>query len=395
MDVPLIAALSAVLGLVAWSHAAYFVCVRVGAKLVRQRRPSPAESREVPFVSVVLSVYNEETALPAKLADVLALDYPSDRLELIVASDGSEDRTADVVLHAEDDRIRLLAFPERRGRALVSNDAVAVAAGEWLLFTDADTKMAPDFLRRLLPHLQDECVGVVDGSMICVNEDDSTIAEDVGFYWRYESALKHGESQLGWLSSTFGACTAVRRSVFRPLLPTEDVDFTTPLDAVRDGYRVIHEPAARVYEVTHSDLRTQFNARARMVTKNLPGTLRKIDRRLVRRPFVLLALISHKLLRWATPLLLLAALGLNIALAAHGRWVPLLLAQLSFYAAVLLGALAELSGSRIPIASAAFSFAVANAGFLMGIVNTLRRVRITFYEPQHHANRTSADADDG
>src|SRR5205823_5046181 len=164
-------------------------------------------------------------------------------------------------------RIRLAAYPSRRGRALVSNDAVIAARGDWLLFTDADTRMAPAFLSALLPHLLQEDVGVVDGSMICLNKGASPLAENVGLYWKYESALKEAESTLGWLSSTFGACTAVRRSVYRPLGPTEDVDFTTPLDAVKDGYRVVHEPAARVYEVTHGDLRTQFNARVRMVTK--------------------------------------------------------------------------------------------------------------------------------
>jgi hypothetical protein len=131
-----------------------------------------------------------------------------------------------------------------------------------------------------------------------------------------------------------------------------------------------------------------------MVTKNLPGTLRKIDGRLVRRPLVLFALLSHKLLRWATPVLLLAALALNIALAAEGRFVPLLVAQLAFYLLVLVGGLAETVGRSVPIASSAFSFAVANAGFLVGIVNSLRGVPITFYEPQHHAQPAAGDADD-
>jgi cellulose synthase/poly-beta-1,6-N-acetylglucosamine synthase-like glycosyltransferase len=394
MQVSLIVALAVVLILVVWAHFLYFVFLRAAVKLSRKKPSASPPSQEFPFVSVILSVYNEEVALPEKLANILALDYPSNRLEFLVASDGSNDRTAEIVAGSEDQRVRLLDYPSRRGRALVSNDAVEAARGEWLLFTDADTKMAPDFLYALLPHLLDQGVGVVDGSMICVNEADSAIAEDVGFYWRYESALKQAESQLGWLSSTFGACTAVRRTVFRPLLPTEDVDFTTPLDAVKDGYRVVHEPSAQVYEVTHGDLRTQFNARVRMVTKNLPGTLRKIDGRLLRRPLILFALVSHKLLRWATPVLLLAALALNLALAAQGRLVPLLVAQLALYLVVLVGGLAEIAGWRVPIASSAFSFAVANTGFLVGIVNSLRRVPITFYEPHHYVKPVASDADD-
>jgi cellulose synthase/poly-beta-1,6-N-acetylglucosamine synthase-like glycosyltransferase len=386
--------LSGTFVLLAWGNGGYFLALQ----LIRKPRCQPHDGQDElidhPCVSIIVPVHNEEAALPEKLANISRLDYPRDRLEVIVASDGSTDQTAEVLAQWDDERVRLLAHPARRGRALVSNDAVVAASGEWLVFTDADTKMAPDFLKALLPHLLKQDVGVVDGSMICLNKGDSSLAEDVGFYWKYESALKEAESRLGWLSSTFGACTAVRRSVYRPLAATEDVDFTTPLDAVKDGYRVVHEPAARVYEVAYSDFRSQYNSRVRMVTKNLPGTLRKVDRRLLRHPLVFLALLSHKLLRWATPVLLLAALALNIALAVQGRLVWLLLVQLVAYLAMLLGAVAELTGRRVPVASAAFSFAVANAGFLVGILNSIRRVPITFYEPQHYAQQAAGDAHD-
>jgi cellulose synthase/poly-beta-1,6-N-acetylglucosamine synthase-like glycosyltransferase len=393
MDTALVTALFVVIGLIVWAHGLYFVLLRIAVKAWR-RPVSPLSTEEAPFVSIIVPAHNEEAALPEKIANVLALEYPRDRLELIIASDGSTDGTAQVLAQYEDERVRLAAYPSRRGRALVSNDAVIEARGDWLLFTDADTRMASDFLSALLPHLLQDDVGVADGSMICLNKGASPLAENVGFYWKYESALKKAESTLGWLSSTFGACTAVRRSVYHPLGPTEDVDFTTPLDAIKDGYRVVHEPAARVYEVAYSGLRSQFDSRVRMVTKNLPGTLRQLDRHLLRRPLILLALFSHKLLRWATPLLLLAALTLNIALAVQGRFIPLLIAQSIFYLAVIAGGLAQIMDQRLPVASSAFSFGVANAGFLVGIVNSLRRVRITFYEPHHYAKQATPDDDD-
>ena len=368
-------------GLLVWVHGGYLAFLRALLAL-RPAPPAPAPGEDLPRVTVLVLAFNEEGTIAEKIEDTLALDYPPELLDVLVASDGSTDATNEIVAAHPSPRVRLLPFGERRGKALVSNDAVAAAGGEWLLFTDAETRFHPDALRQMARHFSDPAVGMVDGELVCVNEEASTIAADVSLYWRFESQLKAAESELGSLSSTFGACTAVRRDLFEPLLPTEDVDFRTPLDVVAAGGRIVHEPLAKAEEVTHSGLVEQYRARVRMVTKNLPGTLRRCDSRIARRPLVLLGIVSHKLLRWLTPVLLAANLVAAAALAPRRLAYRLALAGHGLMlAAGAAGGLAWLGGRRVPLASSVFSFLVANAGFLGGVVNSVRGVEMSLYRP--------------
>lgn len=368
-------------GLLGWTYGGYLVFLRALAAR-RPPRAAPETRPELPSVTVVVLAFDEERTIAGKLDNSLALDYPEDRLDVLVASDGSTDSTNEIVAGHPSPRVRLQAFGERRGKALVSNDAVAAARGEWLLFTDAETRFEPDALMEMARHFGDPEVGMVDGELVCVNDGASSIAADVGVYWRLESALKAAESELGCLSSTFGACTALRRELFRPLRPTEDVDFATALDVAADGHRLVHERRARAAEVTHSGLRDQYEARVRMVTKNLPGTIRRCDGRVARRPLVLLGVVSHKLLRWITPYLLIGNLLASARLAHERRAYRLALAA---HGALLgsggVGAAAWRLGRRVPVASSVFSFVVANAGFLVGVANSVRRVEIAAFRP--------------
>lgn len=370
--------------LLVWGHGGYLALLAI----LRRGRPLRPEARvthdkDLPSIVVVLGVFNEEAAIESKLDNVLGIDYPADKLRVVVASDGSNDRTNELVERFDSARVRLLAFPERRGRALVTNDVVAhlADAADWLLFTDADTMMDPQFVRNTIPHLLDPTVAMVDGSIVCANVDASAVARGVGIYWRYESALKRLESDLGLLASTFGACTLVRPEVFRPLGATEDIDFTTPLDALAQGYRIVHEPAALASDYAHEDLRAQFAARRRMVAKNLPGTLRKLPA-LTSRPELVGAIASHKLVRWATPVFLLSALCSSTVAARQDRLARAAVgAQAAFYAAGMVGAVAARTRRDVPVASTVFSFLVANAGFAAGLVASARRRRITTWDP--------------
>ncbi len=279
-------------GLLAWTWVGYLAFLRL---LVCLRPPAPTTpypAAACPSVAVVVLAHNEERVIGDKIANSLALDWPSDRLQVVVASDGSTDGTNEIVAAHPSPNVMLVAR-SRRGRALMSNEAADACEADWLLFTDAETRLERDVLRRMARHFQNPCVGMVDGALVSANADASSIASDLGIYWRAESMLKAAESALGSLSSTFGACSAVRRSIFEPLAATEDVDFRTPLDAIAKGYRVVHESAARAYEVGHSDVRSQFGARVRMVTKNLPGTLRHMRGPVARKPLVILGIVSH------------------------------------------------------------------------------------------------------
>jgi len=374
------ALLIAAILLLAWTYGGYLGFLTFLSWFRVARPASDSAPDLLPTVTAIIPVYNGGEAITQKLQDMLSLEYPPDRLDILVGSDGSTDATVLLTEACNSPRVKLLAFADRRGRALVCNDAAAATNSEWLLFTDIDARLDRAFLMRMARHFADRAIGVLDGSISCVNEGQSSLARDVGLYWRLESKQKTLESHLGILSSTFGNCTAVRREIYRPLRASEDVDFTVPLEAIGLGYRVVHEPEARVNDLAHSDLRSQFQARVRMVTKNLPGTLRKWPL-LWDKPLIGLSIVSHKLLRWFTPILLLLALATNLLLAGQPAYRALLLAQGVFYLLGLLGAIGWLARRQIPLASSIFSFLVAAAGFFVGTLNSLRGIEIAYYRP--------------
>ena len=370
-------------GILGWTYGGYLLFLRLLAPLAGRRVAKPLDLP--PLITVILSAYNEERVIRAKIENLLGLSYPADRLEILVGSDGSSDATASIVREMSAPNVHVFAFSERRGKALVCNDLVEQAHGEWLFFTDAGTMLERDCLTTMARHFGDPRVAMVDAAMVLANGDGG-LARDVGVYWKFESALKIAETQLGCLASTFGSCTAVRRGSFRPLGPTEDVDFTTALEVVSEGDLIVHEPAARVFEITHGDHRSQYEARARMVTKNLPGTIRKLDRGIASRPLVALSILSHKVLRWLTPFFLLTQLlAAGAAARRRRRYAALMTPAICLGAGAAIGWLGELAKRRIPVASSALSFAVANAGFMAGVWNSLRGVEIRQWEPYAHA----------
>ena len=367
-----------------WTYGGYLLFLRL--LRVAPRRPVAPAAGMLPTVTVILSVYNEERLIRQKLENLRAVSYPSDRLEVLVGSDGSTDATVSIAQEFSGANVKVFEFPERRGKALVCNDLVAEARGDWLFFTDAGTVLEQDCLAKMARHFGDPRVAMVDAAMTVANGDGGEMAADVGLYWKLESALKIAETATGCLASTFGSCTAVRRGLFKPLGPTEDVDFTTALEVVSEGHLIVHEPEARVREITHDDHRSQYRARARMVTKNLPGTLRKLNAGIARRPLVVLSVLSHKLLRWLTPLVALTQLGAAMTAGRRDRrFLALIVPHLAFATAAVIGWLGSLVGRRVPVAASAFSFAVANAGFMTGIWNAVRGVEIRQWEPYQHA----------
>src|SRR5205823_1206564 len=215
-DKPLIWALGVVAALALWGNGLYFLflCLFVRA---RDARVAQTATSHIPSVTAVVRAHNEEAIIGARIDNLFALDYPKDKLEIIVASDGSTDSTNDVVQGYGLQGVRLLASAVQRGSAAASTEAAREVRSEWILFTDAETRMEPLFLRRLVRHFGDPKVGVIDGALVCANAGSTAIAHGVGLYWRYESKLKQLESEAGCLASTFGACTAVRTSIFRPL----------------------------------------------------------------------------------------------------------------------------------------------------------------------------------
>lgn len=349
------------------------------ALLVRLRGERPAPRGDVlPSVAVLLVVHNEEAVVRGALEDLLALDYPRDRIEYVVVSDGSTDGTEDIVREYRDRGVRLLPMP-RAGLTAGVAQGVANARHEVIARTDADTRHDPHYLRCLLRHYADPAVGCVGGSMSFTNEDETGITRNEGLYWRYEMALRKAESDLGILSTTSGAVMSFRRKLFQPFSPVYSEDVVIPKLVVKQGYRVVQEPEAVAYEVMPQSIEGELSARRRMVARGITGILSADGALSPRRhPGHWVSILSHKLLRWATPLFLM---GSFLGALAHKGAVPRLaaLGHAALYLSALTGWRLERCGRHVRPFSAAFSFCLANLGFLVGLWEALRGRRISAF----------------
>jgi biofilm PGA synthesis N-glycosyltransferase PgaC len=376
MILTVITALCLLLVSYTWLGYGLFLLVLSRFQQVRIQR-----SEYIPRVSIIVAARNEEKQIEERINNLLALQYPKDHLEIIVGSDGSTDRTSAIVRAFTDERIRLFEFAESRGRAAVHNETVARAGGDIVVFTDAATRFDARFLQQIMQNFADPRVGCVSGSITFGNHAASEISESRGLYWRYEYWLRDLESRSGVFGCASGPCMAVRRQFFKPLeKPSYDVDFMTPLDVITAGFLVLQDERAVAYDEMFSTPRQELRAQIRMVSRNLAGYLDRYC--LLGQPRNLLCawgLISHKVLRWATPFFLLIVFLATGILAVRGRMTVLWAAQILFYGSAVAGWIWNRFGQSARIFSFPFSFCVANIGFLLGTIKSFRGKRIVVY----------------
>lgn len=351
-----------------WGSACVIFYIYLGYPLLlaawARVRPVPTRKarldaiRTWPAVSIVVAARNEATRLPARLANLLELNYPGAR-EIVVVSDGSTDGTVDVVreyLHvrgADAAPVRVLEIP-RAGKPAALNAGVAATRGEILIFADARQRFSPDALLELVANFADERVGGVTGELILDCEGgrgaDSSIAEGVGLYWKYEKWLRRKESAIWSTLGATGAIYALRRSLWKPL-PARTLldDVLAPMRAVLEGHRIVFEERAIAYDRASSDAQ----AESRRKTRTLAGNYQI----LAQEPRILLPVVnpvwlqyvSHKIGRLLVPWALLCAL-FSSAVLAPSRWYygAALAVQVGFYGLAGLGAWFEWRNRRGP-----------------------------------------------
>jgi cellulose synthase/poly-beta-1,6-N-acetylglucosamine synthase-like glycosyltransferase len=306
-------------GLVVYAYAGYplllFLCARMfGRNAVA---PDEASPERLPFVSVLIAAHNEQDVIADRVTNLLDSDYPADRFEIVVASDGSDDRTASIVGRFTDVRVRLLDY-SRRGKAAVLNAAVRELRGEIIVLSDANTSNDRHALRRLVRWFADPSVGVVCGQLVLT---DSATGRNVdGLYWKYETFLKRHESRLGALLGANGAIYAIRRPCFTGIRANTAVDdFVIPLLArMRRGCRLVYDHEALAYEETPPELSDEFRRRTRIGAggyQSLAVLHPLLD---PRHGWIAVSFWSHKLLRWTCPFFMLGALVSSAALALEG-----------------------------------------------------------------------------
>jgi len=344
----------------------------------------PYKTDEItPTVSVIVVAHNEAGSIGAKLDNLLSLDYPRDRLEVLVASDGSTDATEGIVRGYAKHGVRLLGMP-RRGKIPALNAAVAAAAGDVLVFSDANSMFTPGAIRALVRPLADPEIGGVAGDQRYLDEDRRVNAGE-RTYWNLDRMLKVAQSAAGSVTSATGAIYAIRRRLFRDVPPGVTDDFANSTGVITRGYRLVFAPDAVAYEPVAKNSRREFARKSRVITRGLCGVLAR--RELLnpwRHGFYALQLFSHKVVRRLVVFPLLILLLVSPWLWAHG-WPYQLAAvgQLAFYGCALLGKLLE--GTRVGSAkllALPLYFCMVYYASLVAALRVLRGRRIDLWEPQ-------------
>jgi len=359
-------------GLLVYAQAGYAVLLAALAAL-RGRRPPPPPG-EPPSVSLIVAAYREREVIAAKVADALALDYPRDRLEVIVACDGGDEATVQRAHAAGADLV--LELP-RAGKTAAQDAAVRRARGEVLAFSDANARWRPDALRALVAPFTDPEVAYVCGSLELVDEGGTN---QEGLYWRYETALRGLESRVASVTAGNGAIYAVRRDAYIELDPSSSHDLAFPFSMVKRGRRAVFTPDARATERAVPSIEGEFARKRRMMRRGWPIVLR--GGMLSPRgygPLYALMIASHRVLRYATPFLHLLALAANIALVAIDAG-PLYDVTLALQAALLAAALLAPLAPVRPLLLARY-YVLTTASPAAGLWDWLRRGALPAWDP--------------
>lgn len=332
--------------LLVYVYAGYPLLIHLWARL-RPRHSIEGDIR--PRVSILVVAHNEGHRLVRRLENLLALDYPADRVDVLVGSDGSNDGTEALVRDFRHPRLRIFTFPTRRGKAAVLNDLVAEASGEILVMADARQRFAADAIEKLVGHFADPSVGAVSGELVLTrNVNGTAVGDGVGFYWRYEKLIRSSESLTDSTIGATGAIYAIRRELFEPL--PEDIildDVLIPIRIVARGYRVLFEPRARAYDRAASSAAEEFTRKVRTIAGNFQLLRRETWLFSPLRNRLWVQTLSHKGLRLVGPFLLAGTFGANLTLLHSDFYRMTFVAQLFFYLAAIGGFLLRDARRRV------------------------------------------------
>lgn len=320
-----------------------------------------------PAVSVLIAARNESRDIGWKLRETLAWDYPPEKLEVLVASDASDDGTDEIVRAFSDPRVHLVRIEPRGGKVRALNHLAAIAQGDVLFFTDANSSVGEGCLRRMVAHFADSTVGCVTGATRPASDlGAGAVPRGAKAYWRYESWLAGLESRLGAVLVCDGAVHCVRRKLYVPLLPELANDLELPVRLRHAGHRVVFEPDAFAVEKETESLWEEFSRRRRIAAQ---GALAMWKLRHMLGGFLGWQFLSHKVLRWLTPIPLALALYASIALAAEPFFARAAVAQGLVFLAALAGLAVAVLGRRVPRVFAVPVYAIFGAlATLVGVV---------------------------
>lgn len=359
--------------------------------IIRIKRMIKGKPREIlidytllPTCTLVVAAYNEEHFMPEKIMNTLQLKYPEGKLKFLFITDGSDDRTPDIIRAYP--QIQLMHTPERSGKIMAIHRAMKNVSSDITVFTDANTFLNEDAIINICRHYADQTVGAVAGEKrVQVDQNADASAAGEGFYWKYESALKKWDSELYSVVGAAGELFSVRTALYRPVYDDTILDdFMISMLIAKQGYRIVYEPAAYATETSSANVSEELKRKVRIAAGGIQSILRlKEFLNPFNFPLLSFQYISHRVLRWTvTPFLLILSFILNIILAAQGLafYQLLLAAQILFYGMAVLGWMMEKRELRIKILFIPYYFCIMNYAVLAGIVRYFKKTQSAAWE---------------
>jgi cellulose synthase/poly-beta-1,6-N-acetylglucosamine synthase-like glycosyltransferase len=335
----------------------------------RAASPSGTAAHQ-PTIAIVISAFNEESVIEDRVKNALEINYPEQLTEILIGLDSPSDSTSAILSRIQSPRVHVFHFTTRRGKLAVITDLAQRTSAEILVFTDANTMFQPDCVPNLVRHFSDPRVGAVSGEEVRVTTPGTDPAAE-GLYWKYESALKILESRLHSLHSANGGVYAIRRELFRPEPNLIVEDFQIPLDLRFQGHWIVYDPGAIGVEEIAPTFGSQFERRVRLGAGNFqtlfghPEYLNPFKGRAA------FAYLSHRVLRWITPFLMIAALAATAGLVRHKFYLAFFVAQCVFYALALIGFWLKKTGRSVGVCRIPLYFCTMNAAMLFGLFRRL------------------------
>ena len=346
-------------------------------------RPVKKDDLYKPFVTIAISAFNEREHIGATLENKLALNYPSEKLEIIATSDGSTDGTDDIVRSFADRGVRLLRQDPQQGKSTALNKMVLESKGEIVVVSDANSIYEKDAVSKLVRNFADPTVGYVTGKMVYVNESSSRVGNGCTAYMTYENLLRELETRVGSVIGVDGGIDAFRKSLYVPLAPGALPDFVVPLQVIQRGNRVIYEKDALLQEATLSNPSDEWRMRVRVTLRSFHALYNmKALLNPFRFPLPSFQIMSHKILRYMVGILQISALGFNLVLASTSYfYLALLIVHLLFYSLAIIGS-SELVGRFVPGATHAFYLCLLNASALSALMRFLKGDEQVLWTPR-------------
>lgn len=347
-----------------------YVMVRI-RRIIKGPRPVPSLDQEFPTLTLIIAAYNEEGIIEEKIKNTLELSYPAGKLSLIFVTDGSSDRTPELV--SAYDQIKLMHTPARSGKILAVHRAMHEVASEVVVYTDANTFLNKDALLLIARHYADPTVGAVSGEKRVMQDAVSDATAGEGFYWKYESTLKKWDSELYSVVGAAGELFSVRRSLYKEVEPDTILDdFMISMRIAQQGYRIIYEPEAYASELSSENIQEELKRKVRIAAGGIQSILRlKKLLNPFNYPMLSFQYISHRVLRWTiTPFLMILAFVLNVLIVVKtGGWfyILIMIAQVVFYGLAFAGWMLEKRKIKVKALFVPYYFCVMNYAVIAGI----------------------------